>query len=256
MIRLTFSTAFACTISFLMAPLANAQHQNFASVTAPLADDNAVVTVHQLEIPQKARAFCNKGTKDLAANDPEHGAREFQKAIKAFPDYFEAYTNLGAAEIDMHRWDEAAAAFRKSIELSHGHYAPANFGLGLILSSVQQNFSDAEAVVRQGLQTAPTSAAGNYVLGWVLYSTNRLTDAEKSAREALVFEPEMGAAWLLLAQIHIRENKAAEVADDLDTYLTLGGSSPINDKVRAIRAQALNEVTAQTASVLPLAHPR
>lgn len=208
--------------------------------TAAIAPNpaSAVVSVHDLQIPERARKACEKGTKLFAAKDPAGSIPDFQKAIKAFPGYYEAYAKLGAAELDLEQWGEAEAAFRKAIDLSGGHYAPADFGLGLILATVTKNFADAEAIVRAGLETSPANVTGHFVLAWVLYSTARLPEAEENVRQAISADPN-GAARLLLAQIHLREINFAAVVDDLNTYLAMGIVSPLNDKVRQVRAEAL-----------------
>lgn len=200
---------------------------------------SAIVSVHELQIPRGARAACNKGAKLLSAKDPAGSIPEFQKAIKAFPNYYEAYARLGAADVDLERWDDAETAFRKSLELSGGHYAPANLGLGLILATVKNQFIEAETVVRAGLAGEPADITGLFALGWVLYSTDRLQEAEKTAREAILSEPNFGGARLLLAQIHLRENDPSAVVDDLDAYLATGITGPLDAKVRAVRAEAL-----------------
>src|SRR5208283_2360686 len=132
-----------------------------------------------LQIPEKARKACEKGTKRFALKDPAGSIPEFQKAIREFPAYYEAYAKMGAAELDLEQWTDAESAFRKAIELSDGHYAPADFGLGLILATVNKKFADAEAVVRAGLENAPKDVTGHFVLAWVLYSTARFQEAEE-----------------------------------------------------------------------------
>ena len=113
----------------------------------PVNPSSAVTSVHELQIPEKARNACNKGTERLAAKDAAGSIPEFQKAIEAFPGYYEAYAKLGAAELDLEQWSAAESAFRKSMELSEGRYAPADFGLGLILATVTKKFAEAEAAV-------------------------------------------------------------------------------------------------------------
>jgi tetratricopeptide (TPR) repeat protein len=201
-----------------------------------------VASVHELQIPEKARDACNKGTKLLLGKNVAGSIPEFQKAIKEFPDYFEAYGKLGAAEVELQQWDAATAAFRKSVELSDGHYAPAEFGLGLIEATVTMQFTDAEQVIREGLDVAPNDVTGNYLLGWVLYSTGRLKEAEESARVAIASQASFGGAHLLLAQIHIKENDPASVLADIDAYLALGIKGPYDDKVHAVRAAAVHEL--------------
>ncbi len=232
-----------CGPLFLLFPLVcSAQSNSGLIATAALPSSSAVTSVHELQIPEKARNAYNKGLKLLAANDCAASIAEFQKAIRVFPSYYEAYADLGSAELDLQQWDAAQSAFRKSMELSDNHYAPANFGLGLILATVAKNFGEAEAVVRSGLELAPSDVAGHFVLGWVLYSTARLQEAEAAAREAVSTAPSFGGGWLLLAQIHIVQKKFSSAVDDMDSYLALGLAGPLDETVRSIRAQALSAV--------------
>ena len=123
----------------------------------------------------------------MAAKDSAGSVPEFLKAIKAFPNYYEAYAKLGAAEVDLDRWDDAEAAFRKSLELSGGHYAPANFGLGLILATVKNQFSEAETVVRAGLDVEPANTTGLFCPGVGALFHRSITGGRKDcARSHLV----------------------------------------------------------------------
>jgi Tfp pilus assembly protein PilF len=239
-----------CLLAVLIPPLAcSAQSRSpFAEgAVAPSNSSSAVTSVHELQIPEKARKACREGTKRFAAKDAAGSVVEFQKAIKAFPGYYEAYAKMGASELELEQWGPAESAFRKSMELSQGRYAPANFGLGLILATVTKKFDEAEAVVRSGLETAPTNVSGNFVLAWVLYSTARLKEAEESVRQAIAFDPRAAGAHLLLAQIHLQEHKMSDVVTDLDSYLNLGLTSPLDDSVRTVRAQALRALAASKA---------
>jgi tetratricopeptide (TPR) repeat protein len=205
---------------------------------------SAITSVHELQIPEKARAACNEGTKHLAAKDSAKSISDFQKAIKAFPGYYEAYAKLGAAELELEQWSNAESAFRKSMELSGGRYAPANFGLGLVLATVTKQFAEAEETVRAGLEIDPTNVSGRFALAWVLYSTGRLQEAEKIARDSILSAPSFPGTRLLLAQIHLQESRFSAAVEDLDGYLALGITGPLTDNARAIRAHALSKISA------------
>jgi tetratricopeptide (TPR) repeat protein len=103
--------------------------------------------------------------------------------------------------------------------------------MGLALAS-QKQFADAETFVRAGLQIEPTSPSGLLALGWVLFSAQRVVEAEKSAREAILYNPNLAMAHLLLAQIHRRQNNSAAVVEDLDAYLRI---EPDGARSRALR---------------------
>jgi tetratricopeptide (TPR) repeat protein len=120
------------------------------------------------------------------------------------------------------------------MELSDGHFAPALFGLGLTLGNDKQ-FDDALAFIRAGLGLDPTSARGNFTLAWVLYTADRIAEAENSARQAVLYSPDFAMAHLLLAQIHRRQNKEAAMVEDLDAYLRLDPDGPRSAGVKAVR---------------------
>jgi tetratricopeptide (TPR) repeat protein len=246
-----------CLIAFLISPIGSfAQSKKPETTSSGINPSSEVVSVHELQIPAKARAACNKGAERLAAKDSAGSIAEFQKAIKTFPGYYEAYAKLGAAEMDLAQWNDAEAAFRRSIELSGGQYAAANFGLALILATVTNQFPEAESVVRAGLQLNPSNETGRYVLAWVLYSTSRLPEAEKIAREAVLSEPSFAGARLLLAQIHLREDNPSAVLEDLNAYLALGVAGPLDEKVREVRADAERALLNHSADLGVLAASR
>ena len=145
-----------------------------------------------------------KGNETICGQGSRRQYPGVSEGHQGVPGYYEAYAKLGAAELDLEQWGEAEAAFRKAIDLSGGHYAPADFGLGLILATVTKHFADAEAIVRAGLETSPANVTGHFVLAWVLYSTARLQEAEENVRQAISANPN-GAARLLLAQIHLQQ---------------------------------------------------
>ena len=206
--------------------------------------NSAVVSVHQLQIPEKAHLAFDQGLRLLAEKNSAGSILEFEKAVKAFPAYYEAYDEMGDAELSLANWTPAEAAYRKAIELSAGRYAPPHFGLALVLCNQEKQFAEAEDTARKGLAADPTDAKGNFVLSWVLYSTKRLQDAEKSAREAILSEPMFAGARLLLAQIHLRENNLAAAVQDLDSYLSFHFDDPFNDKILAVRAEAMRGLSA------------
>ena len=265
--RMTRFQRLFCGLVGLLALLLILPTKSFAQtkITAPTVTFGCssasanVTSVHELQIPEKALEACNRGTQRFAAKDSPGSVLEFQKAIKAFPGYYEAYAQLGAAELDQEHWELAESAFRRSIDLSGGRYAPADFGLGLILATVKKEFEEAETVIRNGLELDPNDTTGNFVLAWVMYSTTRLQDAEKSAREAVLSAPTFAGARLLLAQIHLAEKNFVAAVQDMDTYLSFGIDAQLNQKVREVRSEALRALSlsdSQSATAKADSNPR
>lgn len=231
--RLVASCCFVC----LLVPVAILGQSNNTKTGAPGDSPDATVSVRQLRIPDKAKFAFNKGTQKLAAKDYAGGIAEFQKAIAAYDDFYEAYYKIGIANLEMQANEAAEAAFRKSIALSESKYTPPLFGMGLALAS-QKQYADAESYIRAGLQLEPTSPSGLLTLGWALYSEQRVVEAEKAARDAVLYNPNLAMAHLLLAQIHRRQKDSAAMVNDLDAYLRLDPDSSRSRALRTTRDEA------------------
>jgi tetratricopeptide (TPR) repeat protein len=231
------SLVASCCFVCLALPIASLCQPKNTRNGNSIDSSTSTISVHELRIPEKARIAFNKGAQKLAAKDFAGSIVEFQKAVAAYDEFYEAYYRLGIANLELQVNDDAEAAFRKSIELSEAKYAPPLFGLGLTLGNERQ-YEDGESYIRAGLNLEPTSAAGHFAMAWVLYSAQRVVEAEKSAREAVLYNPNLANAHLLLAQIHRRQNNSAAMVDDLDAYLRLDPDGPRSRALRTTRDEA------------------
>jgi tetratricopeptide (TPR) repeat protein len=145
--------------------------------------------------------------------------------------------------------DNAEAAFRKSIELSGGRYAPPHSGLSLMLC-IEERLGEAESLARAGVDLDPADATGHYALASVLYTTSRLPEAEKSARQAVISRPNFVEAYLLLAEIHLRQSNASAVVEDLDAYLKLDPHSPRSARARSVHEDAQRALLQRNANAV------
>jgi tetratricopeptide (TPR) repeat protein len=112
--RLLASCCFVC----LLVPVASLAQAKSTKSGGPGDSPDATVSVRQLQIPDRAKFIFNKGTQKLAARDYAGSIAEFQKAIVAYDDFYEAYYKIGIANLEMQASEAAEAAFRKSIALS------------------------------------------------------------------------------------------------------------------------------------------
>jgi tetratricopeptide (TPR) repeat protein len=196
------------------------------------------VSVRDLKISSKAHEEYNKGLLSLAKKDLVASLSHFTKAAKAFPQYYEAFYHMGLVQTSMGKLGEAMQAFQKSIDLSGGRYARAQFGLGYTLY-LENNASEAEAVVRRGLEVDGASPNGHAILGMVLLRLNRPDEAEKSAREALLREPDFAQAYLVLSDAYGSRREYREQLQGLDAYLKLEPNGPSSERARQAREVAL-----------------
>jgi tetratricopeptide (TPR) repeat protein len=238
----------SCLLAVFALPLICFAQPQPQTSAAPPRSTSSEISARELRIPGKARKSFNKGTTLLAEKNSAASIPEFQRAIKAFPNFYEAYYKIGIAELSLRHHGEAQAAFEKSIEVSHGRYPPADFGLGIALC-LQQQFADAESAIRRGLDLDPAEAEGYFTLAWVLLNAARVPDAEKSARQAILLRADFADAYLLLGQIHLRQGNTSALVSDLDAYLQLDPSGPRSTEATAVRTQAQRLLAKQRSAV-------
>jgi len=205
-----------------------------AGNSSPVRPTDYAVSVRELRIPGKARTAFEKGLERLAKNDAVGGRTQFLRATTAFPDYYEAYYHIGVADLRLGREEEAAQAFHKAIDLSAGHYARAQFTLGWLLCR-RGEYAEAETVIRKGLDVDGSPAAGHLFLSVALLRLNRLEEAEKSAREALLRRSGFALAYLVLADVNGSRGEYGMQLHDLDAYLKLEPDGPASKRVREVR---------------------
>jgi len=198
---------------------------------------NYTVSVRELKIPNNARDEMWKGIERIARNDTAGSLAHFQKATQIFPNYFEAYYNLGLAHMALSHGDDAKKAFQTSIDLSGGQYALAEFAYGYMLCH-EGKPGDAEIIIRRGLVAQNDAPEGYAILGQALRQLNRLEEAEKVEQEALLRNPRLAGAYLVLSDVaEIRGDYRTEILD-LDAYLKLQPNGPGSELARKARAGA------------------
>lgn len=201
--------------------------------------------VRNAAIPEKALDAFHKGVTLLTLQSDYRGAiAQFERAIKAYPGYYEAYAQMGVAQDRLENPAAAEQALRKSIEISGGKYAESSFLLAEILND-QNRFADAEPVARQSIKAEGSSSRGHYELSRALAGLKRDEEAEQSAVKAREIAPESPPVHLLLANIHRRLHNYQALLRDLDTYLELAPSGSASDQARAMREQVRKALEGQ-----------
>jgi tetratricopeptide (TPR) repeat protein len=214
-----------------------------------------IVSVRELTIPPKAFEAFQKGAMRLSKNDAAGSLPHFRRAVAEFPSYYEAYFEIGMANLQLSHVADAERALRKSVDLSDGNYAEPLFALGAVYID-QGKYSESVAVTRQALDLDPASWAGRYCLAFALLHINRLDEAEKSVREAIRQKPDSPESLLLLADIHHRRHNNIALVSDLDAYLQIAPDSPAATRVRALRAEAVRAlaISSDSSALVPPRH--
>jgi tetratricopeptide (TPR) repeat protein len=207
------------------------------------------ISVRELSIPPKAHELMQKGLMQLHAKSDYRGSiTQFERAIKEYPAYYEAYAEIGVAYAELGNVARSEQALRKSIDVSQQRYANAYFLLADLYVNAER-FADAEPVARKGAALEGNSWKGHYELACALYGLDRDAEAETEAAAAAQLQPDGPETRLLLANIQINLRKYPAVLEDLDAYLKLAPNGAHADQARQLREQVQTALEkAQTAS--------
>jgi Flp pilus assembly protein TadD len=193
------------------------------------------VSVRQLSMPQKARTAMSKGMNLLYQKTDYPGSiKQFERAIQAYPDFYEAYTQMGVAYMKMKDPVKSEQALRKSVELSQEHYPEALYMLAALLLT-DKRVADAEPLARKAVALDPNSWHAQSELAQALLKLERPEEAEEHAQAAVKLQPESPILRLLLADAHIALRNGPALLEDLNTYLRLAPNGPFAPQVREQR---------------------
>lgn len=224
-----------------------------ADSDTPVVIGPGTVSARDLSIPRKAHEDMEKGLALLYEKSDYQGSlKPFEKAIEEYPDYYEAYTQIGIAYVKLADTANAEKSFRKSIEVSHEKYADAYMGLGELFLSTKR-FTDAESVARKAVELDTNRWQGHAELARALVELHRPSDAEPSAVAAIKLKPDNPILYLVLANIHIQLQNNPALLDDLNHYLKLAPDGPFAEQARRQRDEIQQALAASQTS--PAATP-
>jgi protein O-GlcNAc transferase len=143
--------------------------------------------------PRNATYQFNLGKSLRQLKRPQEACEAFNRAISLRVGYFEAYNELGLAQMDCGNLDAAVAAFQRTLSLQHNYFEAHN-NLGLVFHR-QGSYDKAIASLRRALEIDPNSARARTNLGMALRSQGHAAEAIESHRTALKLSPRDPVIW-------------------------------------------------------------
>jgi tetratricopeptide (TPR) repeat protein len=200
------------------------------------------ISTHELSMPTRALELMQSGKEKLyQANDAAGGLADFRQAISVAPGYYEAHYQAAMAYLTLGKGEEAEKSLRKSVEVSGDKYGEADVGLGTVMLD-RGSFSDAEKIIRRGIQLNPNFWLGHYELGRALLNEKRISEAQTSAEHARLLAPSTPIVYRLLSNIHLEEKDYPALLQDIDAYLKLDPDSPAGIRAKQVREQVQQKI--------------
>ena len=212
-------------------------------ITVPPRGPSESLSVKDLAIPENARQEVAKGQDALRAKNTDEAVRHFQRAIKIYEAYPQAYHLLGEAYAEQQHWPDAESALKRSIELEP-KLADSYMGLGALRNQTK-NYAGAEEALRKGLELKPDFPMAQYELAKTYSATGRWQDAAPLAEAAVKELPDLAPAHVVLANIRLKQRNGPAALHEYQEYLRLAPEGPMAPQVRDVVAKLQSAIPPQ-----------
>ncbi len=166
------------------------------------------------ELPRNPESTIGMGMAKLCAKDTSKALEYFRKAIDLEPTNSFAYLTIAAAYQSQQRWDEADAAFAKALL-----YSPSGSNVHTQMSLAQPSITAKRRELLIALAQNPKTTSAHYSLAAILMLEENLDLAETHARTAIAMEPENIRAKQVLGMVLATRGKASEAVKFLQAVL-------------------------------------
>jgi protein O-mannosyl-transferase len=188
------------------------------------------------------------GGAELAEGDPSEAVKELEQAARYSPTYIPVQINLGIAFQKLGRLDEAAAHYRRAIEL--GDRSRELFvNLGFVLDNSGQ-VEEAKVQYRQALEIDPNFVPALINLGIASLATGDNAAAITYAEQALKVDPNLANCHVYIASAL----RAQGHFDDAIRHLQRANELQPNDP-EVLNELARTRSMQQNASHVEQGHP-
>ncbi len=195
--------------------------------------EGSTISLTSVNATKDARKAYDRGLAAATRQKYEDAVRAFQAAVAAYPKYAQAWSDLGLAQLALHRPAEARASWEEAVQ-SDPQYLKPYVQLARLAVSEGRN-QDALDITNRGLALNPVEfPAISYFNAVANFNLKHYEAAEKSVAQAIAHDSkrEMPLAESLFGSILAVKGELGPAIDHLRKYLEL---SPKASDAAAIR---------------------
>lgn len=215
---------------------------------------NSVVPIHLkskadtaalARVPSAARDSYAKGMDAVAKGDGKKAVELLSNAVKLYPDFPLALTELGRQYMLLNQMSKAAETYRSLVKLKTDD-ASAHLNLGIALYNMSlallnekktdeanQKLTEAEQALRQSIALKMQGPNPHYYLGLALIRSKKYDEAQKEMELALANGGENFAlAHKYLGGLYMNAKRDKDAADHLEKYLELEPKAKDADQIK------------------------
>lgn len=185
---------------------------------------------------EKALREYEKGNENERKGDFGRALACYQKALKADPEFYPAWNNLGTIYLRQKDPARAKDSFEKVLRLNPDD-AEAYINEGHAYYD-ENEYQKAVEFLEEGLKRSPQSALGHFFLGSANLKLEDYAKAETHLKKAYTLDPShMSPARLQLANLYLKRHDLESAREELTSYLQ---ANPRDPQAPAIKKMLAN----------------
>lgn len=180
---------------------------------------NAPASAVDARVPEEARKEFERGSTALSKGKDEEGIEHLRKAVRIYPNFFQAQMLLASAHIKSRRWEEAEAALTRAVEIDSRSVA-ALVSLGEARRQLKK-YAEAEESLASALKLDDASWQGHLALARVHLDEGQVLKAAPHIGRTLQLKPDLAEAHLLGGNVLLKLGEPARALAEYEEYLRL-----------------------------------
>ena len=192
---------------------------------------SAITSVAQSQVPKDARNAFRDGLKEWEKKNYQQAAANFEKATALYPQYDEAFNDLGMMYAHLDQPDKSRAAFETAVKLNDKNASADRNLAGLLLRD--HNYQAAGDLARKSLAVDPNNAFAWTVAAISDFQTGNPDLAIRACKRAHE-SPHEGYALChyVAGQAYERQHDSAAAKLEYETYLQETPNGPEAPQVK------------------------
>jgi len=196
----------------------------------------STVDVSYAEIPPSALKLYMNAQKLSQDGEREKAIEQLEKAIFIYPEFANAFNELGLQYLRLRKMEKAEEAFQEALKISPRAFAP-RLNYGILLVQVKR-YEPGAAILREVTVEDDSSASAHLFLGRALIGLDNYGEAEKQlVKAASLGGNDAIEARRYLGAVYIERHENQRAAQELEAYLQLSPKVRDAQSIRKIIAE-------------------
>ena len=217
------------------------------------------ISVTTYRAPKAARKAKESAQKLLKKGKADEAQAQLEKAVQIYPQFAEAWFELGLLHEKQKRSAEARQAFDHAIAADERYVSP--YIEVAMLAGGESKWQEVADITDRALALDPLDyPVGYYYNAVANYNLKRYDAAERSALKALRFDPQHRFANLhfILARVLVRKGDLNGAAEELKSYLQYAPQATDAQEARSELTEIEQKLASSSAKVAgqPAVQPR